>query len=307
MANIKISDLTQAAAASGTQEFEVNDSLTSKKVTGAQILAYVESEISSSPSFTGQVSFDDGSATSPSITNTGDSNTGIYFPSDDTVAIATGGTKRFEVDSSGNIVISGGLTVNGAFNLTEFASGTRLLFQQTAAPTGWTKDTTHNDKAMRIVSGTVGTGGTTAFSSVFASRTVSGTVSNTTDSGSISSVSVTGATDFRQPTVYVNNHTLSWEQMPYHRHVTSFATQTNTATSNGTSSRLISGSGTDRYSDYQGANWAHNHGASQDSHQHGFTANAHSHTLTMNAHNHTYSSTLDMAVQYVDVIIAVKD
>ena len=41
MANIKISDLTAAAAATGTQEFEVNDSLTSKKVTGAQILAYV--------------------------------------------------------------------------------------------------------------------------------------------------------------------------------------------------------------------------------------------------------------------------
>jgi hypothetical protein len=45
MANIKISDLTAAAAASGTQEFEVNDSLTSKKVTGAQILAYVESNL----------------------------------------------------------------------------------------------------------------------------------------------------------------------------------------------------------------------------------------------------------------------
>lgn len=45
MANIKISDLTAAAAASGTQEFEVNDSLTSKKVTGAQVLAYVETNI----------------------------------------------------------------------------------------------------------------------------------------------------------------------------------------------------------------------------------------------------------------------
>jgi hypothetical protein len=41
MANIKISDLTAAAAASGTQEFEVNDALTSKKVTGAQVLSYV--------------------------------------------------------------------------------------------------------------------------------------------------------------------------------------------------------------------------------------------------------------------------
>jgi hypothetical protein len=41
MANIKISDLAAAAAATGTHEFEVNDSLTSKKVTGAQLLAYI--------------------------------------------------------------------------------------------------------------------------------------------------------------------------------------------------------------------------------------------------------------------------
>lgn len=41
MANIKISDLTAASAVLGTQEFEVNDSLNSKKVTAAQILSYV--------------------------------------------------------------------------------------------------------------------------------------------------------------------------------------------------------------------------------------------------------------------------
>lgn len=48
MANIKISDLTAAAAASDTQEFEVNDSLTSRKVTGAQILAYVQANTDAS-------------------------------------------------------------------------------------------------------------------------------------------------------------------------------------------------------------------------------------------------------------------
>jgi len=62
----------------------------------------------------------------------------------------------------------------------DFASGTALLFQQTAAPTGWTKQTTHNDKSLRVVSGTASSGGTTAFTSVFTSRTFSGTVGNTT-------------------------------------------------------------------------------------------------------------------------------
>lgn len=45
MANVKISDLTAAAAALGTQEFEVNESLVSKKVTGAQIATYVRGEV----------------------------------------------------------------------------------------------------------------------------------------------------------------------------------------------------------------------------------------------------------------------
>jgi len=45
-------------------------------------------------------------------------------------------------------------------------SGTRMSFNQTSAPIGWTKDTTAalNDSIMRIVTGSVGSGGSTAFS-----------------------------------------------------------------------------------------------------------------------------------------------
>lgn len=42
MANIKISELPAASAASGTQEFETNDSGTSKKVTGSQLKSFVK-------------------------------------------------------------------------------------------------------------------------------------------------------------------------------------------------------------------------------------------------------------------------
>ncbi|ADP86960.1 hypothetical protein [Nitratidesulfovibrio vulgaris] len=52
-----------------------------------------------------------------------------------------------------------------------FPSGTRMLFQQSTAPTGWTKDVTLNDRALRVVSGAVGSGGVTGFSSIF-SRTM---------------------------------------------------------------------------------------------------------------------------------------
>jgi len=47
---------------------------------------------------------------------------------------------------------------------------TKMVFYQSNAPTGWTKITTHNNKAIRVVSGTGGgTGGNTAFTSIFSS------------------------------------------------------------------------------------------------------------------------------------------
>jgi microcystin-dependent protein len=43
-----------------------------------------------------------------------------------------------------------------------------MLFQQSAAPTGWTKDVTLNDYGLRVVSGAVGNTPGSAFSTVFA-------------------------------------------------------------------------------------------------------------------------------------------
>lgn len=55
-----------------------------------------------------------------------------------------------------------------------FPAATAMLFQQTAAPTGWTKATTHNDKALRLVSGTASSGGSSPFSTVFGLTATSG-------------------------------------------------------------------------------------------------------------------------------------
>lgn len=52
-------------------------------------------------------------------------------------------------------------------NAPPFAAGTIMLFQQSTAPVGWTKNTTHNDKALRVVSGAAGSGGSIAFSTLF--------------------------------------------------------------------------------------------------------------------------------------------
>jgi hypothetical protein len=42
-----------------------------------------------------------------------------------------------------------------------FPAGTKMIFYQAAPPTGWTKDTSHNDKALRVVSGPGGGSGGT--------------------------------------------------------------------------------------------------------------------------------------------------
>jgi len=58
----------------------------------------------------------------------------------------------------------------------EFTSGDRLVFQQTTAPTGYTKETdsAFNDVALRIVTGTASSGGADAFATVFGSSITTG-------------------------------------------------------------------------------------------------------------------------------------
>ena len=51
------------------------------------------------------VNFADGTAAAPSITNDGDTNTGVFYPAADTVGVSTGGSERVRVDSSGNVGI----------------------------------------------------------------------------------------------------------------------------------------------------------------------------------------------------------
>lgn len=72
---------------------------------------------------------------------------------------------NFKIHSNGMIMWTGSLQAQSFPNL--IPSGTAMLFAQTTAPVGWTKSTTHNNKALRVVSGTAGSGGSRTFSSVF--------------------------------------------------------------------------------------------------------------------------------------------
>jgi len=144
-----------------------------------------------------------------------------------------------------------------------------MLFVQTAAPTGWTKSTANDNKALRVVSGTASTGGSTSFTSAFGTPAVSG------------SVSVSGT---------VGNHTLTTAQLATHSHVQrvynsstegGFAGITSTVNRTGAISNSIPSTGD------SGSNSVHNH--------------------SFSGSGSLSSATATINVQYVDVIIATKN
>ncbi len=236
-----------------------------------------------------------------------------------------------------------------------FPSGTKMIFQQTSAPTGWTKVTSSVDnKALRVVSGTAGSGGSNAFSNTLASRSLSANASNTTQGGNVS-VSVANATQGGNISVgsttaggnvsissvstsgTVNSHTLSTGQMPSHGHnlptvynvrgewrsggptgFTQIGYKGNANTGGGTGSSAgptaNAGSSQGHSHGFSGSSHSHNGSLSGTAHNHNanFSGSAHSHnasgSFSGTAHNHSISvGNLDMAVQYLDVIIATKD
>jgi hypothetical protein len=158
-------------------------------------------------------------------------------------------------------------------------SGTVMLFAQTAAPTGFTKNTSTGDNsALRVTTGTASTGGSVAFTTAFASQTPTGSVSITAVAGSA------GAT------------TLTTPQIPSHSHQTitgansNFAFSTTTAPGNAIVSAPATPGTRNAGSDNTGGGGSHTHPFSFSSGTATFTGNA-----------------INLAVQYIDVIRATKD
>jgi hypothetical protein len=143
---------------------------------------------------------------------------------------------------------------------TGFTAGTVMLFVQTSAPTGWVKSTAHDNKALRVVSGTAGAGGSVAFTTAFASQAVLGT------NGSV------GAT------------TLTTAQIPSHTHTYNLGREA----PNTTGFLKAAGSVDSGYNETLPTN---------------ATGGGGSHTHTASAFTGT---AINLAVQYVDVIICTK-
>tara|TARA_B100002019_G_scaffold227190_1_gene200309 strand:+ start:18 stop:536 length:519 start_codon:yes stop_codon:yes gene_type:complete len=165
-----------------------------------------------------------------------------------------------EIDGTG-IVFSDSTRLDSKYDI--FAQGTNAIFFQASAPSGWAKNTSHNNKALRVVTGSGGgSGGSNSFTSAFpSSKPISG---NFPISGT------------------VGNHTLTSNELPSHTHA------------NGGSVTLSPGGGDVR----SGGGWSRS------------TPNTGNNTTNASAHNHPFSSgsasfsaNVNLAVQYVDVLI----
>jgi hypothetical protein len=229
----------------------------------------------SSGSTTGNAATATTLATGRTIAITGDLayTSGSFNGSGNVTGTGTLATVNSNVGSftAANITVNAKGLITAASNGTAvIPSSTAMLFVQTTAPTGWTKSTTHNNKALRVVSGSASSGGSVAFTTAFASQAVAGTVGTS------------GAT------------TLSTAQIPSHTHTAPAVVLWGaavTATPNlfcGTTTAANSGTPTSTY-------YGPNTGAAGGGGSHDHTGG----TFTGTA--------INLAVQYVDVIIATKD
>ena len=227
------------------------------------------------------------------------SNTTIASPGVRGFIVSTGGTPRITVSSAGATTLSGALTVSsggaaitgnssvtGTLTATTFTgawtnlpAGTVMLFVQTAAPTGWTKSTTHNDKALRVVSGAASSGGSVAFTSAFASQAVTGTNAS---------------------------YTLTTADIPSHSHTATVTDPGHThGSGNPTAGFLSTNGGGNNFSGAGGGVYINI--TTTASNTTGITV-ANSSTGGGGGHSHSFTGTaINLAVQYVDVIIATKD
>ena len=109
--------LTLPAATDTLVGRATTDTLTNKTLTGAVMNGTLGATTPSTVAATtisasSTATFAAGAAGTPSITTTGDTNTGIFFPAADTIAFAEGGVESMRIDASNRLLI--GATTSGS-------------------------------------------------------------------------------------------------------------------------------------------------------------------------------------------------
>jgi hypothetical protein len=187
------------------------------------------------------------------------------------------------------------------------ASATKTVFENATAPTSWTKDSTYNNTTLRVINGSITTGGSTAFTTILTSRPVQGTVSSVQSGVTIGPIQpplsigpaiVSGTLQSTAATTPPHTHQYFTSTDDVAKAAGAVASRNRVAASPLAPSNVGSGGG-------------HTHSFGPYNHSHPFPAPsipAHTHTITETSHDHPVSSTAqDFAVYYRDVILATKD
>lgn len=88
--------------------------------------------LATSLAISGIAEFPDGSVTAPSITNTGDTNTGIYYPAADEVAVTVGGSAGAAFNSNG--LFFRNRVINGDMRIDQRNNGSSVTANASASP-----------------------------------------------------------------------------------------------------------------------------------------------------------------------------
>ena len=285
--NITSTRLNVTANASVGTDLAVNGSITTGAnatvsgrlaVSGSTVLSG-NVAVNSNLSVTGQISGSGAGLSSITGSNVaGKVANAIYADNAGSASIAASASSVSWVNVSGRPTLVSSF-INDAGYVTAaqagaFPSGTRMLFAQSTAPTGWTKDTSAslNDAALRVVTGGAGSGGAVNFSAAFTTQSVHGTVGGTA---------------------------LSESQLPQHTHLTA----TNIKVNSGSAAPFGPSYYLARETDI-GGDTEYNLQATYsppNSLQTSASGSGRSHT-------HSFTGTpINLAVKYVDVIVATKN
>lgn len=196
-----------------------------------------------------------------------------------------------------------GTVLSNCYYIPEFiAPGSKMMFENSSAPTSWTKDTTYNNSALRVVNGTIGNGGSTSFSTILTTTPVSGTVSSV-QSGITFNQNLSGSS-IGQSSPAPGSTGAGPATYPPHTHSYTAAVYTPLGLpgANSRRNRATATMGS------IGQNQQHSHTLTLGAHSHTLTDVQHGHSVTESDHNHTHSSTAqNFDVLYRDVILATKD
>ena len=110
--NNSITGINSITAQAGTLNFY--DTNGGQISIGASITGDVTGNVTGN--VTGDITIGAGSTSAPSLSPSGDSNTGVFFPSADTIAFAEGGSEAARIDSSGRMLIGAVTSVTGTNN-----------------------------------------------------------------------------------------------------------------------------------------------------------------------------------------------